>query len=198
MLRFELLARYREEERLVTEIKAFFGPQAKLGGTLWEHFVPTGSCDHGFASRVAEHLLVHTANQKGLREYGVTPQPVRRPKESSVAAGTCDPLPLEGYEEPGIVRDKRPNALRCDHMVDPLGIDARQPWLSWQFPPDAGTPRAVQLEAADADTGALLWASEWVAPPVTGMRWGGEPVAVRQAVRWRVRGRTGPGRAGLV
>jgi alpha-L-rhamnosidase len=59
MLRLELLARYGEANRLVSEIRAVFGPQAELGGALWEHFGSENSCCHGFASRVAEHLLLH-------------------------------------------------------------------------------------------------------------------------------------------
>jgi len=29
--------------------------------------------------------------------------------------------------------DLQPTCLRCEHLVDPLGIDTRQPRLSWQL-----------------------------------------------------------------
>lgn len=56
MLRFELLARYGDTERLVRELKHVFLPQARQGGTLWEHFDHSNSCNHGFASRVCSLL----------------------------------------------------------------------------------------------------------------------------------------------
>jgi alpha-L-rhamnosidase len=65
MLRLELLARYGEQDRLLREIKAIFGPQAELGGTLWEGFDSACSCSHGFASRVAEQILMHLSGTIG-------------------------------------------------------------------------------------------------------------------------------------
>ncbi len=51
-LRFEILHRYGEDERLLCEIKDYFGRMASLTGTLWENSDPAASCDHGFASHI--------------------------------------------------------------------------------------------------------------------------------------------------
>ena len=51
-LRMELLLRYGMKEKLLSEIKDYFGAMAKESGTLWEHKNGNGSRDHGFASYV--------------------------------------------------------------------------------------------------------------------------------------------------
>lgn len=56
-LRFDLLARLGERDRLLREMKALFGPMLTRGpGTLWEHRTLAGSVCHGFASHAAVWL----------------------------------------------------------------------------------------------------------------------------------------------
>lgn len=57
LLRFDLLRRYGERDRLLNEVRAVFGPQAALTGTLWEHVTPRSSCNHGFASCACDYIL---------------------------------------------------------------------------------------------------------------------------------------------
>ncbi len=57
LLRFDLLRRYGERERLLDEVRAVFGPQAELTGTLWEHATPFSSCNHGFASCACDYVF---------------------------------------------------------------------------------------------------------------------------------------------
>lgn len=51
-LRIELLYRQGLFEEVIKEIKEVFLGMAKETGTLWEHTLPTASCNHGFASYV--------------------------------------------------------------------------------------------------------------------------------------------------
>lgn len=51
-LRIELLYRQGLFEEVIKEIKEVFLGMAKETGTLWEHMLPTASCNHGFASYV--------------------------------------------------------------------------------------------------------------------------------------------------
>jgi alpha-L-rhamnosidase len=57
MLRFDLLQRAGERERLVAELRHVFGPMARQSGTLWEHVAPCASLNHGFASYASALLL---------------------------------------------------------------------------------------------------------------------------------------------
>lgn len=52
-LRLELLSVAGEKEKLLENIRGYFGYMAQKTGTLWEHDRPTASCNHGFASHVA-------------------------------------------------------------------------------------------------------------------------------------------------
>ncbi len=56
-MRMELLAEWDEYERLVSEIRSYYGPMARTSGTLWEHKDGKNSLNHGFASYVAVPLL---------------------------------------------------------------------------------------------------------------------------------------------
>ena len=49
-MRLELLLKWGEYEKLLSEIKKYFGGMAEHTGTLWEHNKPLGSLNHGFAS----------------------------------------------------------------------------------------------------------------------------------------------------
>ena len=55
-LRLDLLSRYKEEERLLNNIKGYFYKMACLTGTLWENDTPKASCCHGFASAIVYWL----------------------------------------------------------------------------------------------------------------------------------------------
>ena len=56
-MRMELLLEWGERDRLVSEIRSFYGPMARASGTLWEHKSGKNSLNHGFASFVAVPLL---------------------------------------------------------------------------------------------------------------------------------------------
>ena len=57
-LRMETLLEYGMNERVLSEIKGFFGGMARLTGTLWEHaHVYGGSLNHGFASFAGVAIL---------------------------------------------------------------------------------------------------------------------------------------------
>ena len=63
-VRMELLYEWGLEEKLIDEIKAFFGHMAQYTGTLWEHKeIDRGSLNHGFASYVGA-LLLEIYNKK--------------------------------------------------------------------------------------------------------------------------------------
>lgn len=49
-MRLELLLKWGEKEKLLSEIKQYFGGMAEITGTLWEHNKPCASLNHGFAS----------------------------------------------------------------------------------------------------------------------------------------------------
>ncbi len=50
MLRFDLLQKAGERERLIAELRHIFGPMARQSGTLWEHLEPSASLNQGFGS----------------------------------------------------------------------------------------------------------------------------------------------------
>ena len=56
-MRMELLLEWGENDRLVSEIRNFYGHMARISGTLWEHKNGKNSLNHGFASFVAVPLL---------------------------------------------------------------------------------------------------------------------------------------------
>ncbi|MBQ8525910.1 MAG: hypothetical protein IJ460_04255 [Clostridia bacterium] len=51
-LRLELLAKAKEDEKLLENIEGFFTYMADTTGTLWENKTATASCNHGFTSHV--------------------------------------------------------------------------------------------------------------------------------------------------
>lgn len=51
-LRLDLLSRYGMNERLLRDIRDYFGYMAEKTGTLWENQSSNASCNHGFASHV--------------------------------------------------------------------------------------------------------------------------------------------------
>ena len=83
--------------------------------------------------------------------------------------------------------------LRAEGLIDPLGIDVRNPELSWRPGTEqkAWRVRAAAV-AAELETGPYLWDSGWV----EGSRshhhpYGGAPLESRERVFWQVRIRNG-------
>jgi alpha-L-rhamnosidase len=89
--------------------------------------------------------------------------------------------------------------LRCEYLVDPLGIDAREPRLTWEL---AGTTTESiaqdayevevassrdRLQAGDADR----WSSGVVNSSDAQCVYGGPPLLSREEAHWRVRLHTG-------
>ncbi len=89
----------------------------------------------------------------------------------------------------------RPVGLRCEHLADPLGIDAPRPRLGWKLEADGRgrAQTAYQILAAGtaaalgADRGEL-WDSGRVASGETvGIVYQGEPAGSGRGVLWKVR-----------
>jgi alpha-L-rhamnosidase len=80
--------------------------------------------------------------------------------------------------------------LRCEHLVDPLGIGITRPRLSWRTETAVRAWRqaAYEVEAVDDDTEAILWSSDRVdGDDSVLVAWGGSNLRARQRCRWRVR-----------
>lgn len=56
-LRLNLLSRYDEPKLILEQLKMDFLPMAQKTGTLWEHKEASASCNHGFASQIADILI---------------------------------------------------------------------------------------------------------------------------------------------
>jgi len=84
--------------------------------------------------------------------------------------------------------------LRCERLVDPIGLDTRHPRLTWRLESDAGETDVVQLahqvEVAEGwDTGRIdAWRQQ--------VTYDGPALASRTPVRWRVRAWTSAGDTG--
>lgn len=64
-LRLELLAKNGNFSQLLNEIKDYFLYMADITGTLWEHVNTNASCNHGFASYLAELIrFAYSRSQK--------------------------------------------------------------------------------------------------------------------------------------
>jgi alpha-L-rhamnosidase len=80
--------------------------------------------------------------------------------------------------------------LRCEHLLNPLGLAVARPRLSWRTETDVEgwLQSAYQIEVRDADSGATLWGS---GPVDSGesllIPYGGPRLASRQRCEWRVR-----------
>ena len=115
---------------------------------------------------------------------------------SALAALLLAPLSaLNGAE---ISTDTKPVNLRCENLVNPLGIDATKPRLSWQMQGGEFAARglkqtAYQVQAASspeklAAGEADLWDSGMVSSDSSHLvEWGGKPLVPRQQAWWRVR-----------
>ncbi len=80
--------------------------------------------------------------------------------------------------------------LRCEHHVDPLGIDATRPRLSWRTDTDVAdwTQAAYELDVRDAATGDVVWGTGRVESDDSVLvAWAGPDLRARQACTWRAR-----------
>lgn len=80
--------------------------------------------------------------------------------------------------------------LQCEYLVDPLGIDVRQPRLNWKL---AAARRAVNQSAyqvqaaAELDWDKPLWDTSKVASASMQVVYAGPALAARRRYDWRVR-----------
>jgi alpha-L-rhamnosidase len=88
-----------------------------------------------------------------------------------------------------------PTQLRCEYLVDPLGIDARAPRLSWEMVDSrrGAVQQAYRILVADdpdllnADTGNLWDSGKVVSDQSIQVVYGGKPLRARLRVWWKVR-----------
>lgn len=80
-----------------------------------------------------------------------------------------------------------PYGLRCEHRVEPLGLDERTPLLSWRLTSSrrGDTPASYRIRVT---TGAgVVWDSGVVADPVAvSARYAGRPLEPRTRYHWQV------------
>jgi len=101
---------------------------------------------------------------------------------------------LSGFAAEAEAPDLRPVDLSCEYLVDPLGVDASPPRLTWTLESDrrgdvqtayrilvASSPERLARDEGD------LWDSGKVASDATALiPFGGKPLASRQACHWKV------------
>ncbi|HXK09895.1 MAG TPA: family 78 glycoside hydrolase catalytic domain [Vicinamibacteria bacterium] len=86
--------------------------------------------------------------------------------------------------------------LRCEYKVDPLGIDAAQPRLSWQLRSDARDVVQSAYEVQVTRDGKLLWDTGRVTSSRSVLvPYGGPALESSRRYSWRVRVWDGSGRA---
>lgn len=108
-----------------------------------------------------------------------------------ISVGLCAAPAHGAGEEAGL----RPAYLRCEYKVNPLGLDERQPRLSWivESARRAQAQTAYQILAATSEEAlkanqADLWDTGKVASDeTTAILYGGKPLAAHQRVFWKVR-----------
>lgn len=97
-----------------------------------------------------------------------------------------------GAEPPNPVRVED---LRCEHAVDPIGVDAAPPRLSWRLVSERRGERQTAYQIQAATSAAALDSNRpdlWDTGRVASNRsvlvaYGGKPLGSRQEVYWRVR-----------
>ena len=80
--------------------------------------------------------------------------------------------------------------LRCEYLVNPLGIDILAPRLSWliQAGRRGAAQTAYQIKAEDIESGELLWDTGKVfSDQTTHIPYAGKELESRQRVAWKVR-----------
>lgn len=88
-----------------------------------------------------------------------------------------------------------PKALRCESKADPLGIDERQPRLSWIVESVARAQKQTAYQILAAASAAALRGGTgdlWDSGKVTGdattvVVYGGKPLTSHQRIYWKVR-----------
>jgi hypothetical protein len=97
-----------------------------------------------------------------------------------------------------------PVALRCDWMVDPLGVDSWPPRLSWQFQGDGQRGRhqtawqvlvSASLERLKADQGEVWDSGRVASDEQLHLPYGGRRLRSAERLFWKVRVWDGDGRA---
>src|SRR2546421_13022352 len=78
--------------------------------------------------------------------------------------------------------------LRCEYFVNPLGIDARQPRLSWQIDDSRRGARQTAYHIVVSSSDAPLWDSGKVdSDQSIHVEYQGPPLKSRQRCEWKVR-----------
>ncbi len=81
--------------------------------------------------------------------------------------------------------------LRCERLVDPIGIDTLAPRLTWRLDADGGETDVVQhAHRVEVDG---RWDTGWVDGWRQQATFDGTPLTSRESMRWRVRARTSAG-----
>ncbi len=90
-----------------------------------------------------------------------------------------------------------PVRLRCEHLVDPLGIDVLHPRLSWELSDDGPGARqsAYRISVSrGSESDGDLWDSGWVDSDQSILvPYGGVPLISRMRAYWKVQVRDGDG-----
>ena len=92
----------------------------------------------------------------------------------------------------------RPERLRAERRVNPLGVGTAHPWLDWRLPAEAAdaTPAGYRVRVATSVAGLAepdAWDSGWVASTAWACRYGGRPAASRERLCWQVQVRVATG-----
>lgn len=85
--------------------------------------------------------------------------------------------------------------LRCEYLIDPMGIDARSPRLSWVLGADRRAEKQTAYQIMVASSKELLEANQpdlWDtgktdSDETTQIAYGGKPLSSRQSCYWKVR-----------
>ncbi|TAH36917.1 MAG: rhamnosidase [Planctomycetota bacterium] len=110
---------------------------------------------------------------------------MRPPSVLLLLLGACQALP------PAQDGSLRATQLRCEHLVEPLGIETRTPRLDWRL--EAADPAARGLsqsayQVLAVSEGAPLWDTGKVTSSATvDIEYAGPPLTSGQQVRWKVR-----------
>lgn len=75
--------------------------------------------------------------------------------------------------------------LKTEYLTEPMGIDILKPRLFWNC--EGGQKQTAYQIVAASDSGRLLWDSKKIESSSMRTFWGGEPVAPKTRVLWRIR-----------
>jgi alpha-L-rhamnosidase len=92
----------------------------------------------------------------------------------------------------------RPERLRAERRVNPLGVGTSHPWLDWRLPAEAAdaTPAGHRVRVATSEAGLAgpdAWDSGWVESTAWACRYGGRSAASRERLCWQVQVRVATG-----